>query len=495
MIVTHKSRVPWIWVLIMTLPWGVGSLMGGVNGQAITYTIKKYIDDPSWIALLTSINLMSNVLVGAPCNYMSDRIWTRWGRRRPFLITSCLSTAILLLLMPFIPNLWMLIVINLALQVAIDANTPAEALYFEVIPQPQRGRAVAIRNFTMGLAGMLFGLVLFAHFDDRYSFDLSRFGLGTVDWNGERTLYFSAALALLLVNGGIYIFRVRETPVESPLRGQRFSLRGFVKDVFGDRRWHLVYLYYAVPAVIGAGVGQFAPLVMTDVFGYTKADMVHIGVPTTLVALFVYTPLFGSLADRVPRVRMFQFGVMGVVAHVAWTWIYIKMLAPAGFPHASFSMPWFGGPLTCDLAPVNGVPSLGFLFVNGLLGSVFGTAIGVTYGALLFDLIPSNRMGTLASGFGLINSVIGVVFMNLCGLFVKYYSKLFYAPHRQDPGKYDYTSIYLFQAVLGLLGVAMYLYFLRQFKRGRVPEYGKLEVQEEQREEAEHATGPAKLPA
>jgi hypothetical protein len=39
------------------------------------------------------------------------------------------------------------------------------------------------------------------------------------------------------------------------------------------------------------------------------------------------------------------------------------------------------------------------------------------------------------------------------------------------------------------------MYFLRQFKRGRVPEYGKLEVQEEQREEAEHATGPAKLPA
>ena len=68
MIVTHKPRVPWIWVVIMTLPWGIGSLVGAVNGQAITYTIKKFVSDPSLIALLTSVNILSNILVGAPCN-------------------------------------------------------------------------------------------------------------------------------------------------------------------------------------------------------------------------------------------------------------------------------------------------------------------------------------------------------------------------------------------------------------------------------------------
>ena len=156
MIVTHKSRVPWSWVVIMTLPWAFSTIVGGVNGQAITYTLKKFISDPTLIALLTSINLISNVVVGAPCNYMSDRVWTRWGRRRPFLISSALSTALLMLLIPFLPNIWLLAAVNLVFQVTIDVGTCTEALYFEVIPQPQRGRAVSIRQIMNGLAGMFF---------------------------------------------------------------------------------------------------------------------------------------------------------------------------------------------------------------------------------------------------------------------------------------------------------------------------------------------------
>ena len=494
MIVTHKPRVPWIWVVIMTLPWGIGSLVGAVNGQAITYTIKKFVSDPSLIALLTSVNILSNILVGAPCNYMSDRTWTRWGRRRPFLVSSALSTALLMCFFPFVPGLGPLIALNLLFQVVIDVGSCTEALYFEVIPQPQRGRAVAIRNVINGLAGMFFGMVLFARFDNAYTIDLSRCGFGVVGWTGEMTLYFTVAFAVLL-NAALYAFLVRETPVKSPILGERFRPVKFFRDVFGDRRWYPVYLYYAVPAVIGAGVGQFGPLVMTDVFGYTKADMAAIGVPSMLISLFILTPLLGILSDKVPRVRMFQVGIIGAVAHVAWGWAYIKLIAPTGWPAVSFAVPWFTGPIACNLAPVNGVPSLAFLFVNGVLGSIFWTSIWVTYGALLFDLIPSNRMGTLASGFGLISSAIGFTFMNLCGLFVKHYSRLFYPLHRQDPTKFDYTSIYIFQVFFGIIGIGMYLYFLRLYKRGRVPEYGKLELKEEQREESAREQGPAKLPA
>ncbi len=38
-------------------------------------------------------------------------------------------------------------------------------------------------------------------------------------------------------------------------------------------------------------------------------------------------------------------------------------------------------------------------------------------------------------------------------------------------------------------------YFLRQYKKGTVIEYGKLEFQEEQREAAAGRTAPAELPA
>jgi len=444
----------------MTLPWAFGTIAGGVNSQAITYTLKKFISDPSMIALLTSINLISNVVVGAPCNYMSDRVWTRWGRRRPFLISSALSTAFLMLLIPFLPNIWLLAAVNLVFQVTIDVGTCTEALYFEVIPQPQRGRAVSIRQIMNGIAGMFFSVVLFANFDAKYDFDLSGYGLGHLYWTGEYTLYLVSAMAVL-ANAALYMFFVRETPVDSPLIGQPFRPLSFLKDVFGDKRWYLVYLYYSVPTVVAAGTSQFGPLVMTDVFGYTKGDMARVGVPSMLITLFVFTPLLGWFSDKIPRTRMFQFGVFGSVAWVTWYWLYIKLLAPGG------------------------VPSLMFIFGNGLIGSFFSTAIFVTYGALLFDLIPSNLMGTLASGFGLISSVLAALFMNMCGWFVKYYSVFFYEVNRVDSTRYDYTSIYLFQIIFGAVAIVMYMYFLLQYKRGKVIEYGVLEEKAEQRQEEE----------
>jgi hypothetical protein len=292
----------------------------------------------------------------------------------------------------------------------------------------------------------------------------------------------------------------------------------FLSEVFADKRWYLVYVYYAVPAVATAGVTQFMPLVMTDRFGYSKMQMALISVPSLLIMLFVMTPFFGWLSDRVPRIRMFQFGIFGSVAWVTSYWLYIQFLAPLGFPDFAITNPFFdnafllkigpslplglnnsfaalAGCKAFSFAPVDGVPALAFIFSYGLFGAIFGTATAVTYGALLFDLIPSNRMGTLASGFGLINSVLAAFLMNLCGQFIKYYSRFFYAPNKLDPTKYDYASIYLFQIFFGIIAIGMYLYFLHQYKRGKVIEYGKMEYREELREEQEgEHEGPAELP-
>jgi len=44
MIVTHKPKVPWFWVALITIPWMSGTLSGSVNGMAITYTIRKFVE-------------------------------------------------------------------------------------------------------------------------------------------------------------------------------------------------------------------------------------------------------------------------------------------------------------------------------------------------------------------------------------------------------------------------------------------------------------------
>lgn len=467
MIVTHKPRVPWWWVTVMTLPWGATYLLALVNDQAVTFTIRKFTPDPSLIALLCSVNLMTNVLVGAPASYMSDRIWTPWGRRRPFIIGSRLGSALLLLLVPFMPSLWVFALFNIVLQAVIDLGTPAESLYFEIIPQPQRGRAVAMRHIFMGLCGVFFTSVLLANFDRSFAWRLP--ALPTLHCTGEQLVYVVTAVALLGI-AALYMFFVRETPVHSSLVGQSFHLRAYLRDVFGDHRWHAVYMLYVVPTFIKAGTAAFIPLLITDRFGYSKAQMAKVMLPLMLTQLAVIAPLIGWLADRLPRIRIMQCGLLGTLGWVIGYWLYLRFCAPGG------------------------VPSLFFIFGYGLIGEALTTTTAVPAGALLFDLIPSNRMGTLSSGFGLINSFLMVVFMNACGFFIRIYSRLFYPANRIDSSKYDYTALYLFQALMAAGGVALFLYFLRQYKRGKVIEYGKLEEQAEEKLAAAPPTEPIALP-
>lgn len=467
MIVTHKPRIPWWWVFLITLPWGASHLMLFVNNQAITFTLRKFTADPSLIALLSSVNLMTNVLVGAPAAYMSDRIWTRWGRRRPFVIISRFATALLLMLVPFVPSLWLFAALNVILQAVIDLGTPGESLYFEIVPQAQRGRAIAMRHIIMGLSGVFFTSVLLANFDRVFSFRILR--LATLCVNGEQFLYFTVA-GILLAVVALYVFYVRETPVKSSLAGQPFRLRAYLRDVFGDRRWHNVYVLYVIPTCMMAGTLAFVPLLMTDRYGYSKAQMAGVMLRLMLTQLLIIAPLMGWLSDRLPRVRMMQAGVFGLFAWVLGYWLYLQLLAPGG------------------------VPSLRFIFFYGLIGEACITTMQVPAGAFLFDLIPSNRMGTLSSGFGLINSFLMVILMNACGLFVRIYSRLFYTPNRLDPEKFDYTAIYLWQILMGIVGLSLFVYFLRQYLRGRVTEYGKLEQQAEEHIAHEPAAEPIALP-
>jgi hypothetical protein len=165
-----------------------------------------------------------------------------------------------------------------------------------------------------------------------------------------------------------------------------------------------------------------------------------------------------------------QCGLLGLLGWIIGYWLYLRFQAPGG------------------------VPTLRFMFGYGLIGEACMTIAAVPAGALLFDLIPSNRMGTLSSGFGLISSFLTVMFMNACGVFIRMYSRLFYPANRLDATKYDYTAVYLFQALMAACGVALFLFFLRQYKRGTVREYGRLEEQIEEQRTTRPATAPIALP-
>ncbi len=462
MIVTHRPRVPFHWLVAMTLPWAMVVLLSNVNDQAITYTIRKFVIDPRWIAALTSLNFMSNVVVGAPCAFVSDRYWTRWGRRRPWLIASLLTSAALLVFVPLAPSLLLLVPLLIVLQAAIDLSTPLEALYFEVVPQAQRGRAVALRTIAMTLTGLFFTAVLFAQFDRRYSLS------ACVHLTGEQVLY--AATAALLLGTALFLaYGVRETALAPAALSSRSGLRAFFVEVFGDARWYPVYLLYIIPTLLQAGAGPFLPLLITERFGYSKPQMVAVTLPVMLLAAALVMPVIGWLADRVARTRLVLAGMLGQLLYVAVYWWYVSFAAPGGIP---------------ALATI-----LGF----GLVGAVCNAAVAVTFGALLFDFVPSNRMGTLSAGFGLLANGLRITLVNVCGVFITWYPHIRPAAAATGRGTHDYAAVLVAQLVFGAGALGLFLLFLWLRRRGYVTEYARIE----QQAEAAAATGtpqPIALP-
>src|SRR5690606_5694150 len=281
----------------MTLPWVSFFYAENVSNAPLTFTLRKFIENPALIALLSSINVAFNLIVGVFTNYMSDRIWTRWGRRRPFLIVGWLGVAVMMALVPLAPNFWTLVVIIVAYQFFADVAKPLEALTNEVIPAAQRGRAATARNMAQKIMNLFFYGVMIAQFDATYDID----ALGrAIQLRGDAILYWTGSLALL-VAVAFLVFCVRETPPAHRVVRERFAFRSFFRETFGQRQWWTVYLLYAIPILVLPVIHTFEPLMRTEQFGFSKAEFGGAVTIGGVINLLLFIPLAGYLTDRMPR--------------------------------------------------------------------------------------------------------------------------------------------------------------------------------------------------
>lgn len=440
---THRPRVPWTWVVWMTGPWLALYYVDNVsNGGPLTFTLRKFVENPALIGFLTSLNVAFNFLVGVAVNYMSDRVWTRWGRRRPFLIVGWTGAAVAMACVPLAPNLWTLAAIVVVYQFFSDIAKPVESLSNEVIPPSQRGRAGSVHNIAQQLLGLLFFGVLLVQFDEIH--ELPLFGR-TFALSGETTLYWAGSALLLLVV--LFLaFRVRETPPPERIAREPFVFRTFVREVFGRRQGWLVYLLYATP-LIAAPTGNFHVLLRTDQLGFTKAQLGQAITIGMVVMIALFAPLGGYLADRLPRLRLLQVGLLGPALVEFVFFLHLRYVA-----HYSISFPT--------------------LVVYGILASAMATCVWIVWGALIFDYIPSERYGTVGAGLTFVGGLVPFVTINLAGLWITGFTKLF-GP--AGGGDYDYSSIYVLQLGGAAIAFALTLFFQREERRGHVRPLGRLE--------------------
>jgi MFS family permease len=355
---TGQKHLPWGAVFIITLIWFTWGFHIFAGGLALTFTIKHYTNDPRWLALIKYLPML--LLIGPFVSYISDKVWTPLGRRRPFMILAWAGGAIGMFAFAFLPQInkaingtlgtlsisplpeiAILTAIMMSYIALYDLQTPMEPLFLECVPPHQRGRFWAMRNIVFSLAVTLFFQVLWPVYDEYVDFGRYYTSLTTgksfldvgptaVGAKGETLIYLLAG-CLFTITGAFMLCNITEVkdPKADNLRFRELRLwtftKGFFRDVFFRAENIPFYVVLIIPGIEGMVWGDFGNVMQNDQFKYSKGNQALWAFPMQMIGMFALTPLAGWYSDIRVRFNFWMKGLMlvGGVALVAVSvWCY-----------------------------------------------------------------------------------------------------------------------------------------------------------------------------
>jgi Na+/melibiose symporter-like transporter len=430
---------------IFGLPHGTSFFVTG----NLVFTIKKFINNPAAINSLTSLDVIFNLVFAATCLYISDRIWTRYGRRKVFMIPAYFMIAIAFMILPLATNIYTMILGVVLWYIFIDVAATFQTLKMELIPPHQRGRWSAMNSWLFQIAIIVFFVFLGPRFDDVLT-------IGNFKLTGEMFTYWFGST--MMIGGGIFLcFFIKEVkPAEEP-PSFKGGFLGVYKSIFADKRLFPVYLLMFCWLMVQQGLDSLGPLLFTEQWGYTKQDMGTNFLAGGLINLF-YIPILGWLVDKYDRAKLFLFALAGtMLAKIAY-YVFIQFILP------------------------DSRPDIIHMIIFGQVASMLGWIIQVAFWPLVYDFIPRDKMGTAQTGISIVKTLTRLILMNGVGIWVTIYSMMFL-----PEGTFDYFSAYIFLIITDIIGVAIVANFIHKIKIGKLHAVGREEfhpVEEEQGTEA-----------
>ena len=433
----HK-RIPWLWVILLQI-LGSTRILALFASGSITFTMRKYIESPFIINSVSTFDIVFNLIVAAPCLYYSDRIWSRFGRRLPFVIVAYVIMGIVLVLLPLAGSAVPMGVLVVLWMMFWDVSSTYDALLMEIIPPEQRGRSSAIGQWFFQAIILLSTVVISGRFDDVVkSLGFTLNGETLIYWWGATCLFFSVIVLMLFVR--------ERRPTEPPPPDHGGGVKGAVVSLFAEKTLWPVYLLVFGTVFLGTGLGNFDALLIFDQWGYSKQDMGTNGFVGGMLNLIIIIPLIGVLTDKMDRLKMFSIGIIGsIIAKIAY-YVFVQFILP------------------------DQRPTIAQMIIFGQLQSAIGQFSGIAILPLLFDYIPRDKMGTAQAGFNFVRSITRLITLNGLGLWVTMYSKWFL-----PPGQYDYFSGYIFIIAMDFVGLGILIYFAYKVRSGAIKPVGRTE--------------------
>ncbi|MDE2182944.1 MAG: MFS transporter [Alphaproteobacteria bacterium] len=436
------------------LQFGLG--LQNANVSRIFQTLGAHLDQiPAlWIAAPLT-GLLVQPLVG----YMSDRTWTKLGRRRPYLLVGALLSSAALLIMPLSPYLWIAAVMLWILDASINTSMqPFRAFVGDQLPVEQRAAGYAMQSFFIGVGAVVASMLpwLFEHAGVSNVSPAPGVVPDTV-----RYAFFCGAAVLFLtilwtvVTSREYppeelnAFEDAAPPLpEADLRPGRHRAKGLLWSAVGGAGiygvWHFALDRQLYLVCTGAFLWGLALLLQRrgkphGLFGSIMYNIETMPTAMRLLApvqFFSWLALFSMWIYTTSAVAEVYFGSTdpsSAAYNEGANWVGVLFAAYNGFAAvASIIIPFFVkriGMRWTHLVNVwlGGAGFLSFLFIRDpdlLLISMVGVGIAwasilsLPY-ALLSDSIPAERMGVYMGIFNFFIVIPQLVAASVLGFLLK----------------------------------------------------------------------------
>lgn len=397
MLVTRQKQIPISWLFMIAVPWVFFYfiiIMGGLN----FFILNRLIENPVTLTFLLSIPglIFTFIPLGAYVTYMSDRIWTPWGRRKIFLIIYFAGMAGLYFCYPLAPNISVFVALMFIGSLIGIFGGPFESLKLEIVPPYLRGRSGAINQWISTVINVIFWVAVLGRFDEVLPvLGKQLAGVNVIFWVGS-------AGGLVLVY--LYCFAIKEVKPHSTITGERFT----IKKLWGSLtipQLRYLYIFVVATTMLSAGLGIFGQLLYINQWGFSLQEMGTNVAVGGVINLFLI-PIVGIFADKAQRYRMrIWIGCL----------LVIQVLAVASYLYYTFYLP-------------DQRPSLVEIIFFGETSCIFGILAGMVYYPLVYDYVPRNLMGTYMAGAGILGSITGFLTNIGIGGFMWVWAAMFYPP-------------------------------------------------------------------
>ena len=233
---------------------------------------------------------------------LSDKVSTRFGKRKPFIIIGSCLAAVLMLLVPFANNTKNLplfvIILGLLLIVMGSYRSPAVALMPDVTPKPLRSKGNAVINLMGSLGGIMTFLIIALFIKDN---DMSNY------------TYVYAIIAAFMVACAIILgLTINENKLlaQMPPEEEEITETGEKKPMEKGVKKSLFFILISVAFWFMAynAVNTAYSRYVQEVWGKNQSTGATMMIIAMLVATAAFLPV-GILSSKIGRKRMILVGV------------------------------------------------------------------------------------------------------------------------------------------------------------------------------------------